>query len=308
MRRPAPIPASEEQARQPVPSEPARQPVPLRGQAPEPRGDDETAPIDPIAPSEPAPAVEVTGADVWRAARARRRALRAEIRRFTSRSRRRRTIWIASISLVALVVVGTFVAAYSPLFAVEDISVEGARTLDPQAVEQALSGEIGKPLALVDDSAVKSALMAFPLIETYALEVHPPHGLTVRIVERTPIGVLRSGAGYTLVDAAGVALATTDTRPEGQPLLAITGGAGTPAFESAGLVVRSLPAEVRAVLTDVRAATPDSVTLILKGGKTILWGSAEDSSAKSVILSKLMAKNPKSRTFDVSSPTVPVVG
>ncbi|MDR2996567.1 MAG: hypothetical protein LBU78_00445 [Microbacterium sp.] len=62
------------------------------------------------------------------------------------------------------------------------------------------------------------------------------------------------------------------------------------------------------MLTDVRAATPDSVTLILKGGKTILWGSAEDSAAKSVILSKLMAKNPNSRAFDVSSPSVPVVG
>ncbi|MDR2999015.1 MAG: FtsQ-type POTRA domain-containing protein, partial [Microbacterium sp.] len=205
MRRPAPIPASEEQARQPVLSEPVRRPVPLRGEASDSGADDETAPIDPIDPAEDAPEREVSGADVWRAARARRKALRAEIRRFTSRARRRRTIWITSISVVVLVVVGTFAAAYSPLFAVEDISVVGAKTIDPQKVEQALSGEVGRPLALVDDSAVKSALMAFPLIETYALEVHPPHGLTVRIVERTPIGVLKSGAGFTLVDAAGVA-------------------------------------------------------------------------------------------------------
>ncbi|REJ04622.1 cell division protein [Microbacterium bovistercoris] len=306
MRRPAPIPASEEQARQSVRTESARDPVPLRGEA-SAVPDDETAPIDPIGPVVD-PVAEVSGADVWRAARARRKALRAEIRRFTSRSRRRRFVWLTSIGAVLLVVLGTAAAAYSPLFAVEDISVVGAKSLDAQQVEQALSGQIGTPIALVDDSAVKSALMAFPLIETYALEVRPPHGLTVRIVERTPIGVLRSGAGYTLVDAAGVALATTDARPEGQPLLSITGGAGTPAFESAGLVVRSLPAEVRSALTDVRASTPDSVTLVLGDGRTVLWGSSEDSAAKSVILSKLMVNNPKSRTFDVSSPTVPVVG
>lgn len=246
--------------------------------------------------------------DVWRAARARRKALRAEIRRFTQRSRRRRILWLSSIGAVILLIGGSVAAAYSPLFAVEKITVAGATTLDPAVVEAALAGQLGTPLALVDTSRVKAALLAFPLIETYALEARPPHDLTVRIVERTPIGVIRSDAGYTLVDAAGVALSTTSDQPAGQPLVEVDGGVGSAAFESAGLVVRSLPADVRAALTGVAATTADDVTLTLSSGLTVVWGSADESALKAVVLSTAMAKSPDATSIDVTSPEVAVVG
>lgn len=246
--------------------------------------------------------------DVWRAARARRRALRAEIRRFTQRSRRRRIIWLSAIGAVVLLIGGTAAAAYSPLFAVEKVTVVGAATLDAAAVEAALAEQIGTPLALVDSSEVKAALLAFPLIETYALEAKPPHDLTVRIVERTPVGVLRSDAGYTLVDAAGVALATTTDQPAGQPLLEIDGGPDSAAFESAGLVVRSVPADLRAALTAVRATTADDVTLTLSSGLTVVWGSSENSPMKSEALTKTLISNPDASSIDVTSPHAVVVG
>lgn len=246
--------------------------------------------------------------DVWRAARARRKALRAEIRRFTQRSRRRRIIWWSAIGAVVLLVGGSVAAAYSPLFAVEKITVAGASTLDAAAVEAALSGQIGTPLALVDTSEVKAALLAFPLIETYALEARPPHDLTVRIVERTPIGVIRSDAGYTLVDAAGVALSTTSDQPAGQPLIDVAAGTDSSAFQSAGLVVRSLPADLRAQLTGVSAGTADDVTLTLNSGLTVVWGSSEKSALKALVLEKALAAKPDASTVDVSSAETAVVG
>lgn len=246
--------------------------------------------------------------DVWRAARARRRALRSEIRRFTQRSRRRRIVWLSVIGAIVLTIGGSVAAAYSPLFAVERITVAGAATLDPAAVEAALADQIGTPLALVSSSEVKAALLAFPLIETYSLEARPPHDLTVRIVERTPVGVLRSDAGYTLVDAAGVPLATTTDQPAGQPLLDIAGGADSAAFESAGLVVRSLPADVRAALTGVTASTADDVTLTLSTGLTVVWGSADQSPLKSEVLTKTLLGRPTASSIDVTSPHAVVVG
>ncbi|MFC7789463.1 FtsQ-type POTRA domain-containing protein [Microbacterium sp. MAHUQ-60] len=257
------------------------------------RGDDTTPPV--------------RSSDVWRAARARRKALRAEIRRFTQRSRRRRIVLWGSLGAVLALILGSIVAAYSPLFAVEKITVAGARTLDAAAVQQALDGQIGAPLALVDASAVKAALTQFPMIESYALEARPPHDLLVRIVERTPIGVIRSEAGYTLVDAAGVVLATTPEKPDGQPTLSITSGVSSAAFRSAGLVVRSLPAQLRAQVATVKASSADDVTLTLGDGKTVVWGSEEDSVEKALVLVALIEKAPDSRTFDVSAPTVPVV-
>lgn len=246
--------------------------------------------------------------DVWRAARARRKALRAEIRRFTQRSRRRRIVWLSSIGAALLLVGGSVAAAYSPLFAVQKISVAGATTLDPAAIEAALGDQLGTPLALVDSSKVKAALLAFPLIETYSLEARPPHDLTVRIVERTPVGVIRSDAGYTLVDAAGVALSTTSDQPAGQPVIDVPGGVDSAAFRSAGLVVRSLPAEIRAALTEISARTADDVTLTLDSGLSVVWGSAEESALKAVVLSKAMASNPEAASIDVTSPEVAVVG
>jgi cell division protein FtsQ len=248
--------------------------------------------------------------DVWRAARARRRALRAEVRRFTVRQRRRRMVWIGVAASLVLVTVATVGAAYSPLFAVQQVQVVGAQQLAAADVADALSGQIGTPLAAIDESSVKSALVRFPLVESYTLEARPPHDLVVRIVERTPVGVLSSAAGYTLVDAAGVALSTTPDTPAGYPLLDITGGVGSSAFEAAGRVMRSLPADLRAQVTAVAASTPDDVTLTLGGTSArIIWGSAEDSATKALVLQRMMAARPADTVteYDVSSSEAAVV-
>ncbi|WP_426182290.1 FtsQ-type POTRA domain-containing protein [Microbacterium sp. TWP3-1-2b2] len=317
MRRPAPLPTPPEQETKPTP---ARSPRHARDERADrdtsaPQGDGQVAPIKSIEDvgadaddQEPESLEGLTAGDVWRAARARRKALRAEIRRFTQRSRRRRLIWLGAIGAVVLLIGGSVAAAYSPLFAVEKITVAGASALDAASVEAALSDQLGTPLALVSESEVKAALIAFPLIETYALEAKPPHDLVVRIVERTPIGVIESGAGFTLVDAAGVALSTTEARPEGQPVIAVDGGIESDAFESVGLVVRSLPADVRATVTDVSASTLDDVTLKLSSGLTVVWGSADESAYKARVLATTMQANPAAREIDVSSPDVIVAG
>ncbi|MGW9626759.1 FtsQ-type POTRA domain-containing protein [Microbacterium sp. NPDC055521] len=344
MRRPAPLPASPEE---PTPGddpdiaspEPRRRPLlrfgvagerDARGQESGTADADVADGDDPVAAdrgfdsgseagghSATAPIAEedrdaapsaVRSSEVWHAARARRKALRAEIRRFTQRSRRRRfAVWGTTGALVALVL-GSVIAAYSPLFAVEKITVAGATSIDPAVVQQSLGDQIGRPLALVDADRVKSALAEFPIIESYALEIRPPRELLVRIVERTPVGALRDGDAYAVVDAAGVVLSSSEERPEGTPELDITGGLGSAAFRSAGLVMRSLPADLRATVTEVRATSGDDVTLSLADGKTVVWGSERDSARKAAVLVRLIAAAPQSSTFDVSSPTVPVVG
>ncbi|GAA5036984.1 FtsQ-type POTRA domain-containing protein [Microbacterium fluvii] len=263
--------------------------------------------VPPSAEAEDAP---VRLRDVWGAAWARRRALRAEVRRFTVRQRHRRAIWLgAGASLLALVLV-TLGAAYSPLFGVEKIHVVGAEQLDADTVAAALRDQVGRPLPLVDESAVKAALVKFPLVQSYTLEARPPHELVVRIVERTPIGVIESAAGYTLVDAAGVSLSTTQEPAAGSPLLKVAGGVGSAAFDAAGQVMRTLPESIRDQVTKVTATSADDVTLRLGDTRTdIVWGSADDSATKAVVLAAAMkAKPPKSVSgYDVSSPEAVVI-
>lgn len=323
MRRPAPLPSTpaDRPAVTPAPADVGPWPVsdaqdapvvPLpAAQAPDPEvgAPEESTVVDDITPAgENEIAVPIGSREVWKAARARRRALRTEIRRFTRGMRRRRMLWLSGIGAVLVLVAGCVAAAYSPLFAVERITVAGTSALDPVAVETALAGQLGVPLALVDDGAIKEALAAFPLIETYALEASPPHDLTVRVVERTPVGVVASDAGFTLIDAAGVALATTPGRPDGQPLLEIDGGIDSAAFASAAEVVRSVPAGIRDQLVSVAATTGDDVTVRLASGATVLWGSAEQSPYKAVVLEATMAAHPEAGRYDVSAPDAVVVG
>ena len=226
------------------------------------------------------------------------------------RQRRRRLAWIVSLSAVAVLILGSIGAAYSPLFAVQKIEVVGTSTLDPAMLEDALKGQLGTPIPRVDSSAVKAALVQFPLVESYALEARPPHELVVRIVERTPIGVVESAAGFTLVDAAGVALSTTPQAPEGHPIITATGGIGSPAFEAIGTVFRSLPDDIRAQVTAMAATSANDVTLTLGGtGTDVVWGNADKSAQKARVLASAMAARPPDHvyTYDVSSPEAVVI-
>ncbi|WP_342664742.1 FtsQ-type POTRA domain-containing protein [Microbacterium luticocti] len=272
---------------------------------------DATAPGTATDATAPAPADDAVGMrDVWKAARARRRALRAEMRRFTARARRRRAVWIGIGVALVVLVAGTLAAAYSPLFAVQRVHVVGTHALDAAAVEKALADQVGTPLPLVDEAEIKAALVAFPLVQSYSLQARPPHELVVRIVERTPVGVVKGPAGYTLVDAAGVALATTATAPKGQPLIEVGPGVHSDAFRAAGQVMRSLPSGIRSQVTKVTATTPDDVTLALgKTRTTVVWGSADDSAYKALVLQTLMKKVPPAKvySYDVSSPNAAVV-
>jgi cell division protein FtsQ len=241
-----------------------------------------------------------------KAARARRRYERGEIKRFTKRSRRRRNILlIIGGSLVALIAV-VCVAAYSPLMAVRTISVEGASRVDAAAVSAALDGELGVPLTLVNRDDVAAALATFPLIQSYSLESRPPDTLLLRIVERTPVGVLESGGTFTLVDAAGVTIEQGAAAQAGYPVITTPSGNWTgDAFAAVARVMRALPADFVAQVTAASATTSDDVTLTLGSGAVVVWGSADKSAVKVVVLTELIAATDPAdvTSYDVSSPT-----
>lgn len=264
---------------------------------------------DPATPSagERVPGRWASRRAVAKAGRARRRYERAEVRRFTVRSRRRRWAWGVSLGAVGLLVAAVLIGAYSPIMALREVQVDGASIVPAEEVEAAFEPMLGTPLALVDRGEVQRAMSGFPLIETYQVESVPPGTLVVRIVERTPVGVIESDEGLELVDAAGVVMGRPETRPEGQPLITVDGGVTGDGFRSVAGVVRSLPAEIRAQVTAASAETADDVTLQI-GDATVVWGSAEESGLKAGVLAALMRAAPPDSVslYDVSAPSSPV--
>lgn len=214
-------------------------------------------------------------------------------------------VGLTSVVVLALLAVGV---AYSPLMALREIRVEGASRVPAADIRAAFDERLGTPLPIIANDEVQRALAEFPLIETYSTETVPPGTLVVRIVERTPVGVVETSSGYVSADAAGVVVERHADRPDGLPLVIAEGGLNGDAYRSAGAVLRSLPSDLRARVERVTADTPDDVRLELVEGAVVVWGSADQSSLKATVLARLMAAAPPDEVdgYDVSAPMSPV--
>ncbi|MGY4856670.1 FtsQ-type POTRA domain-containing protein [Cryobacterium sp. AP23] len=243
------------------------------------------------------------------ARRARKQYERSEVRRFTSRSRRRRNLWIAAAGTVVALVAFVLVGVYSPLMALRTIEVTGTNRIPAADIAQALDGQLDTPLPLIDFAEVKEELSQFSLIRSYVTESRPPDTLVVRIVEREPIGMITSAAGFDLVDAAGVVITSGADRTEGYPVIDAANGASGAGFQAAVAVVGALPEGIRSQLDTVTAATKDDVTLTLVGGARVVWGNSERAEYKAIVLSALLVGHPVGSVteYDVSSPDSAVV-
>lgn len=239
------------------------------------------------------------------AVKARKAYERDEVRRFTAHLRRRRRMWfIISGSAVALLIfVG--IGAFSPLMAVDTITVVGASRVDANKIVAQLQNQIGKPLPLVDYGEVRKVLQEQILIESFTAEAQPPHTLMLRLVERTPVGYLLQKKEYVLVDAAGVVIERGAERTQPYPIIDVKdSSAQSPGFPAAIEVMQSLPTSLAGQVDRIAASTTDDVTLILSNGARIVWGGPENGDLKARVLSSLMAIHPVGSVseYNVSSP------
>jgi len=243
------------------------------------------------------------------AAKQRRRFEREEVKRFTRRTRRRRIAWLSAAGVVAVVAGVVAVAVFSPLLALRTIEVEGTSATTADSIREAVSDQLGTPIALVDQDRIREELSRFPIIRSFVTEVVPPHSLVIRVVEREPIGVLERGDAFDVVDAAGVVLRSAGTRPEDMPAIRLPGvGVDSSAFRSVARVLMALPQALHDQVDTITASTSEDVTLILSDGTRVLWGGSGNSQLKAEVLDALIAQKLKDVVqYDVSAPDSAVV-
>jgi cell division protein FtsQ len=249
--------------------------------------------------------------ELARAARARRRFERGEVKRFTRRSRSRRRVWI-SLTAVAVVLVGVLaVAIYSPLLALRTVTVDGTARVDAQEVAKAVDSQLGTPLALIDYDDITKKLAGFPLIRSYVTEMVPPDTLLIHIVERAPVAAVVNGPEFDLLDPAGIVVQSSTTRPEGVPIISIGDqDVKSAAFASVVEVLLALPPELLPQVDTISATTKDNVTFSLRGvGQSVVWGSSENSAYKARVLAAMVAHEDAAAKveYDVSAPGSVVV-
>lgn len=220
-------------------------------------------------------------------------------------------MWLTVLGVVAALGALLATAVFSPLLAFERLEIRGAQSIDEAAIRAVVEEQLGTPLALLDHDAIREGLAQIPRIRSFTTQVTPPGTLTIHLVEREPIGALRTESGFAVVDAAGVVLSRTEERPESLPRINVDAqGASGVGFAAAVQVLLALPTELRANVDTAMATTRDDVRLTLRGGgESVVWGSADRSELKARVLQRLLDARSAGADleFDVSAPLSPVV-
>jgi cell division protein FtsQ len=105
------------------------------------------------------------------------------------------------------------------------------------------------------------------------------------------------------LDTEGAVFDSYRQAPADMPRVQTSADAGREALEEAAAVVGALPDDIASRVDHVEVATVDQISLVLRDGRTVLWGSADESALKAEVLVALL--DGPGRTFDVSVPGQP---
>ncbi|HET7194301.1 MAG TPA: FtsQ-type POTRA domain-containing protein [Nocardioides sp.] len=228
-------------------------------------------------------------------------------KRFARRQWARRWLaWrrvVALLLLIALMVGTVWLFYFSDVLAVKEVEVHGTRTLAGEEVREVASVPPGQPLARVDLDAIRARIEALAVVRHAAVTRAWPDRVLIDVEERVAIAVVEIGGRIRGLDAEGVVFRNYPKPPPGMPQVRTSTDTHSDALQEAALVVEALPAEIDRRVDHVEVATVDQISLVLRDGKTVVWGSAEESDAKAEVLTELLEQ--PARTYDVSVPGQP---
>ncbi|WP_082515825.1 cell division protein FtsQ/DivIB [Cellulomonas sp. Leaf395] len=246
--------------------------------------------------------------------------------RFAERSRARRNLARRQGLLVAgsTVVAGAlgWLLFFSPVLALDpaQVHIEGAGTV--VAVDQVLDvvgAHATTPLPRLDTVRLRDDVLEVPGVREARVTREWPRGIAVVLVAREPVaavpeqpsaqtpGVQTGPAGFALLDMDGVQVGRVDAPPEGLPVVDVPVG-DKRTLGAVLSVLQQLPPDLLAQVGDVSARTQDTVTMNLRDGVRVDWGSAGQTPLKIAVLSALRASPAAAgaSVIDVSAPRLPI--
>lgn len=244
-----------------------------------------------------------------------RRVINGTKQLFTMRGvNRRKQLLVVGSSLVASVVFVLIVLA-SPLVAVRNIDIEGAKYANATLIETVSKSLRGKSVLTVDTNAAQKLLETDPWIESVRIKTYLPSRAVIEINERVPIawflGVDNQGR---VIDQDGRVLAVVNGRPTEYMLIdgigpnLIAGAMASESYKAAAQLAISLPDEIRPVVKNMGVNGPNQVTMTLLTGAVVKFGEPEDLRNKLVNVVVILRRQDINQIagIDVSSGT-PVV-
>lgn len=223
-------------------------------------------------------------------------------RRWVRRLRRWRP-WLISLAALAAVVLVGWVVLFSSLLGVDDLQVKGVTTTPADEVSRAAYVAPGTPLARVDLAALEERVEAIPTVAAATVTRSWPHTVVVSVTDRRPVAAVFRDDSWQLMDETGVIYLATRERDSALPIVELDGSPPPQTLAQVAAALSALPDDVLATTRRVRAASMDSITLLLKDGRQVVWGSAALSHQKATVLAALL--DTEARMIDVSVPSHP---
>lgn len=234
---------------------------------------------------------------------------------FTMRGvNRRKQLLVVGGSFVASIVFVLIVLA-SPLVAVRNIEIEGAKYANATLIETVSKSLRGKSVLTVDTNAAQKLLETDPWIESVRIKTYLPSRAVIEINERVPVawflGVDNQGR---VIDQDGRVLAVVNGRPTEYMLIdgtgpnLIAGAMASESYKAAAQLAMSLPDEIRPVVKNMGVNGPNQVTMTLLTGAVVKFGEPVDLRNKLVNVVVILRRQDINQIagIDVSSGT-PVV-
>jgi cell division protein FtsQ len=231
-------------------------------------------------------------------------------RRFARRQWARRWLSLryvlALVAFVALVATSVWLVFFSATLQVKRVDVVGNQLLSDARLREVADVPLGEQLALVDLGRADARVGSLAEIESVDVTRTWPDAVRIQVVERTAVAVVELAGRLRGLDADGIVFRDYKAVPQGMPRIRPGPAAGTDALKEAATVVSALPEDLVTRVDHVEVATVDQITLVMRDGRQVLWGSAEDSELKAQVIEKLMAAE-KAQVYDVSVPGNPTV-
>ncbi len=211
---------------------------------------------------------------------------------------------MALLVVVALVAAGVWAVYFSSLLAVQGVEVTGATTAGTARIRAAASVPAGEPLARLDLDQIRARVESLAVVRSADVTRQWPDQVMIRVQEREVVAVVEIGDRLRGMDADGVVFRDYRQAPPGLPHVRTSAETRSDALQEAARVLSALPADLAQRVDHVEVETVDQITLVLRDGRKVVWGSAEESDQKAEVIGALLDAK-KAQEYDVSVPGQP---
>jgi cell division protein FtsQ len=229
-------------------------------------------------------------------------------KRFARRQWARRWLaWkpvLAVVLVLVVLVVGVWLVYFSSYLSVKGVDVRGTSLLSNEQVRRAAAVPDGGALARVDLDRVRTRVEALAGVRSADVSREWPDRVRIDVEERTAVAVVEIDGQLRGMDEDGVVFRDYAQAPPSLPRVQTGSDTSSDALHEAALVVGALPSDLAAKVDHVEVATVDEITLALRDGRTVRWGSSADSDLKAEVLARLLVAV-HAQTYDVSVPGTP---